>query len=345
MKARGLTVLSALAWLCGFGDAPPAGPDDATGPRIAFEKQEYDFGSIKQNEERKASLPVRNAGDAPLKIQRIMSSCGCAVADPWAGVIIPPGGEKTLDIKLNGKMYFGKLRKHIKIRSSDLSNPVATIGILLEVKADYWLERRSIKVDNMRRSMVSRTSIPVKSFMDQPLEFKELSSSEAFLQASLEAHPPEDGHSGFMPYTLDIAVDGAKIPLDANRVHALIRFKPNTPTIREDTVVVNITVIEDIAALPDRIVFDQCPSGKAQERTLLLKHAKEKVFHVLEIRSSSPFVSARVEREGQGEAEINVRLSEKALPGILRAELRIRFDIGNDSVMTIPVRGFIKRGD
>jgi len=53
----------------------------ATGPEIALDKTDHDFGDVRVGRSVQARVSLSNKGDAPLIIQNVRTSCGCAKAE------------------------------------------------------------------------------------------------------------------------------------------------------------------------------------------------------------------------------------------------------------------------
>jgi len=70
-------------------------------PKISFEEDQYDFGTIDQGTNVEHTFKFKNTGDAPLIIVDAKSSCGCTVPE-YTREPIAPGGEGELLVKFNG---------------------------------------------------------------------------------------------------------------------------------------------------------------------------------------------------------------------------------------------------
>jgi len=71
------------------------------GPKMNFDSEEHDFGTIQRGEAQETTFSFTNTGNAPLIITDAKSSCGCTVPNPPKDPIAP--GEKgELLVKFNG---------------------------------------------------------------------------------------------------------------------------------------------------------------------------------------------------------------------------------------------------
>lgn len=81
----------------------------------------YDLGTAVKGEVAVADLPVRNLGDAPLKVEAIATSCGCTTAK-LSSMTIPPGGEATLHVEYDSNAHeadLGEIERFVFISSND----------------------------------------------------------------------------------------------------------------------------------------------------------------------------------------------------------------------------------
>lgn len=85
---------------------------------ISAEKTSHDFGTIKEADgDVSHTFTIKNAGEAPLVLTRVIASCGCTTPE-WTKEPIAPG--KTGDIKItyNPKDRPGPFVKTISVYSN-----------------------------------------------------------------------------------------------------------------------------------------------------------------------------------------------------------------------------------
>ena len=123
-----IPLLLAVLPLCGLGspEGPPAG---AGGPRIAVEPAQLQFGRLLQGKSVSRRLLIRNLGDRELLIERVDSSCDCAVALA-AGTRIPPGDSAPVRVTLRTGSASGRVVRRLSVKSNDPTH--ATTDVLLE---------------------------------------------------------------------------------------------------------------------------------------------------------------------------------------------------------------------
>ncbi len=119
----GLTLLLAA---CG-------GATGASGaPRIALETTELALGDMPNGQIVERELAVRNDGDGPLVVGKVMTSCGCTTA-ALEPMTIAPGESGTLrvtfDSGAHGPDLRGPLMREVTLVSNDPARPEAIIAV------------------------------------------------------------------------------------------------------------------------------------------------------------------------------------------------------------------------
>jgi hypothetical protein len=90
----------------------------AAGPQMEISPELHDFGKAKQNQRLVKEFEIENTGSEDLKIGRISTSCGCAVAKP-AVKFLKPGETTTLEVTLETRRYVGHVQRSVSIASND----------------------------------------------------------------------------------------------------------------------------------------------------------------------------------------------------------------------------------
>ncbi len=111
-------VLTLTLLPCGIAAAQSAAP---SGPKLALDKTRLDFGTLWYGDPCELTLELSNAGDAPLELSEIKTSCGCTAAKLEKKLLAP--GEKTrLTVNYDTKKGTKDVSQNITI----LTNETAT---------------------------------------------------------------------------------------------------------------------------------------------------------------------------------------------------------------------------
>ena len=85
-------------------------------PKFQFTSEVIDYGEIKKGSDGTRVFQFTNIGNAPLVIENVYSSCGCAVPS-WTSTPVAPGGSGEIVVKYNTDIV-GPIRRTISIISN-----------------------------------------------------------------------------------------------------------------------------------------------------------------------------------------------------------------------------------
>ncbi len=121
------TILLCLA--CGSFACGTTSPGNNA--EIQFETTVFDFGELEFNGNGNCTFPFANAGNTPLIIQHVKTSCGCTVPK-WPNKPVKP--DKTAEIKVNyDTSHPGMFQKTVAVFYNGKNSP-ATLTIKGSVK-------------------------------------------------------------------------------------------------------------------------------------------------------------------------------------------------------------------
>ena len=89
-------------------------------PRVL---DEFDFGKKISGEKVKFSIVVKNSTVVPVKILKVVASCGCVKASVETKVI-PSGGEVAMQVNIDTIAIYGKFDKFVLVETDCKENPV-----------------------------------------------------------------------------------------------------------------------------------------------------------------------------------------------------------------------------
>ncbi len=98
-------------------------------PKIVFEKEQLDFGSVVTGDPVKVSFNFKNTGDANLEIIGVYTSCGCAKCQPLEKTI-SPGKSSAIEVVFNSAGYTGLIAKKVEVQTNDPSRSTLTLRII-----------------------------------------------------------------------------------------------------------------------------------------------------------------------------------------------------------------------
>jgi hypothetical protein len=164
-----------------YGQAPPEnqqpaaqssdqGAAEAGRPRLELSTEEWDFGHKWHGDPCSTEITITNAGDAPLKILKIKSSCGCTALKPRRKELLP-GESDTMTLTYNTKKNKEQVSQTITLETNDPERPRVTIQVKGVVKKVY-----DVKPDNritfirIERDSVATQSVELDNNMEEDVE-------------------------------------------------------------------------------------------------------------------------------------------------------------------------------
>ncbi len=121
-----IVFISLALFVCVFG-AFAQTETPASNAEITFEKENFNFGDIKQGEVVKHTFKFTNTGTDALVISDIKTTCGCTTPK-WTRDPLPPGESGEIVVQFNSSGKIGKQHKVITI-ISNASEPIKRISI------------------------------------------------------------------------------------------------------------------------------------------------------------------------------------------------------------------------
>jgi Protein of unknown function (DUF1573) len=98
----------------------------ATGPKLQFQTNAIDFGSVTAGEIVNRTFVFTNNGDETLIISSVQPGCGCTTAGEWTKHV-EPGNTGTIPLTFNSKAFDGPVTKTIIVQCNARSNETVTL--------------------------------------------------------------------------------------------------------------------------------------------------------------------------------------------------------------------------
>ena len=201
--------LTALGWLIVFMTGIAQGV-----PRIAVSDSVWDFGEVTAAFRVGHAFRVKNLGDASLLIQRVETSCGCAVAI-LEDKAVEPGKEAVLRVTLNaGNLAPGvQSEKTVTLTCDDPKEPVKTLTLRARLSyqgvSGIAMEPRWIQKQKGGRVRITWERLVITNQNMGPFEVKVLEAYGAVKEARVTRHRvPQRGRT-----VVRVMVDRMKLRL------------------------------------------------------------------------------------------------------------------------------------
>lgn len=104
---------------------------DKVGPKLEFETETVDFGTIAQDSEPFRTIKIKNVGDEPLLITNARGSCGCTVPTVPKKPIAP-GESAEMKVRYDTKRL-GAINKTVTLTTNE-KNAMKTIRVVGKIQ-------------------------------------------------------------------------------------------------------------------------------------------------------------------------------------------------------------------
>lgn len=276
---------------------PP--PAQNKGALIEFKERKFDFGKVPAGQEVRHDYTFRNAGDAPLEILSVRTSCGCTTTSDYPR-LIPPGGEGRIPVILKTTGFSGKLHKTITVTSNSAKDPVVMLELTgeawvpVQVTPSYLYFSRIIgqnQTETKVARLVNQTDRPMVIFSTEvsPAEYK------------VEVKPVVEGRE----YFVEVTPTGH---FAAGSSQATIVLKTSLTESPEVRLPVYVNVLKPVLATPSHLIL---PSGALPAPT--------KRFVSIRANDSRPLRVTEVRLEGT--AQVQTKVTEILQSKMFRIEV------------------------
>lgn len=222
---------------------PVAAPVPKKEPRIKFQQPVFDFGTLFQDEKITHDYIFENEGQAPLKIQKVTSSCGCTVTK-LPQEEIAPGKKGAIKVTFESGKMRDRVTKHIYVTSNDPVTPRTTLTITGEIKVEAEVQPSGIYFGAIKPGETVTRSVVIRPVAVKALKILEAKSSDAAIAVAklAPAGKPEPEGS----YRVTITVGPVT---EARRINATLVMRTDLPHQKEIKVPVYGRVTAEQAAL------------------------------------------------------------------------------------------------
>ncbi len=153
-------------------------PDKAP-PKIQLESPEVDLGELSNTEKSVKEFMISNAGDRPLVIKQVQTSCACTMGyfsesrDPVSGPLttIPPGQSRPMYIEIDPFRINGwEATKTLTIWSNDPSQPQIMLNVTSHIEPEFEISHQAYEFGRVGRGARHTATILLRQLTDEPFD-------------------------------------------------------------------------------------------------------------------------------------------------------------------------------
>ncbi len=351
---------------------PPKATSEPLGPPSRIEASEYEhaFGQVYSGEIILHDFALKNTGEGPLKIDRVMGSCACAPPQMTIGqkvydqkalerglledAILNPGEEATLQVKFMPAAAGltkseTKIRKFVRVYSNDITRNPLQLTIDADLVQSLMFEPRELRLGAVQRRLSSVLTATFWSDHIGPFAVAKVSSKD---EKRLLASAKQVGERGDSPvYELEVTVQ-PDCPPGNHRVDVVLDVVHDR--VKQVLVPVEWEVSPDVhfldnSELKDLLDFGTMDGSKDEVLELRIKNAYGEIPYIpksVQINarpSSEPFSHELVEVTPGIEYVIKVKVSKDIQPKFFQGTLIIQSDHPEAPAKAVRFKGFVDR--
>jgi len=186
MKKKALlTIVWLLIVCCGTALAAP---------KLEVVETTYDFGEILKGDQVKHIFTIRNAGDAPLTIEKVKTSCGCTAA-LLSEKVLAPGQTAEIKTNFDSTRFKGRVKKTIYVNSNDPQQPEAHILLTGMIRPQIVVEPDPLRLENLTPGQAVEKTVKISNFGKTPIMLLKVTVTSQDLEGKLSAKKVLPGES------------------------------------------------------------------------------------------------------------------------------------------------------
>ena len=301
------------------------------GPRIAFEAELHDFGTVTEGDKLRHVFVVKNTGNAPLLIDGAHASCGCTVA-ALKSKLIAPGGTGEIDATFDTHGRVASSRTTITVDSNATNQAHATVTLTANVERLLAFESGYVRVATeygvpraekvwLTGKLLGEAAPKVLKLESQRRADVPGSADENPILNELSVRPIEEPADGMVRKGLELNLKGDRITSGSGKVTMA------TGLPRPEQLELHFTwgVTGTLQVDPDNLSFD--PGRPEGHERILRVQSKKPGFRLLRVRVlDGPFAAALEKPESPAVFKVKVTWNgplpgEHAQPGTGKLQL------------------------
>lgn len=307
----------------------------AQGPKIFFEKPDFNFGQIFKGQKVEHVFEFENRGKDVLNIGRVKTSCGCTAAI-LTNNTIPPGKTGEIRATFHSRSFTGKVTKSISVISNDPERPSYKLTISGEIIEDVIIRPKNINFGTVHIDEKTDKTITIKSQTKTDFKIKKITPSKPFINASITEE--KNGE-----YVIKVALENNP---EIGRFSGGIVLETNSRIQKKVVVPLFGEIVGDIITYPKKIYYGYVASGKELSQKLYVKISESNI-KILSINVSPDYIDTKIIEKNETDNHhylIEVKLHAEAAVGKIGGVLELHTNSKIQPVVRIPIIGEIAKG-
>jgi len=305
-------------------------------PKIRFDQPDHDFGQVEAGDEVEHTFVFHNAGDGPLSINKVLTSCGCTGALVTEEEI-PPGGTGEIKATFHTKGFHGDVKKGLTVESNDPENRLVRLTIGGNVVSEVTVEPRYLDWGIPRPGDSPRPKrLSINFLKGRGLQLVNIRSESPSVVLTKKS---EDENRAV--YSVALAEN-----LPTGRFTGRITIRSNSERVPEIHVPFQGRVQGNVKVIPHIVSLGRIKPGKVFTRHLRVSRTRKQGFTVQEVKTTTEAIATEIHEEKEGE---RYRIQVTYTPGsedrgTIAERVTILLNDGKETFLEVPLYGTVEEG-
>jgi len=295
-------------------------------PKLSILKSRLEMGPLTAGDTAEVEFPLANAGTEPLRIEQVITSCGCTTTS--YPETLQPGEKGFLKAKLAANVFWnGIVEKHLTVKSNDPDQPSVDLQFTAQIRPLLQFSPSSLVSVNYKRGDVIRQVFTITPGSDVPVEITGVTPGGPGTEARLL--PAE---SGDKPGTARVEVT-IRPPDTGGDFTRGVLLQTTHARVGAVPIVINGVAQDGFTVMPSLLYLaglrTTADTGPPKIVTLSKRIGS---FHILSVTSDRPELKAEVRRPTNGEAaeEGDGEISIRYLGGLPQGQAEGKITVTTD---------------
>lgn len=310
---------------------------------VTLDVKRMDFGTIVDSSMLRHTFHIKNRTDSVVHLEALPNSCSCMVNRPSPDTL-QPGQSAELQVVFQPKGYKGKFRWDARIKTDYPASPLLVLPMEAFILVDDVISEEIANFKVFKRGTQQTIEIFMACKDKRDFQIKDIISDVPGMEiVKEEMRKVEFFYPGKQRgYKISIT---PKVDIPYGRNNGTIQIISDIPGREKIDVRVFAYVIGDITAAPDYLTFNQVEPGKKVTKRIIVSHNKLEHFHILGIRSNSPFFETKIIEKVPHKyyyVDVTLNLPANMKPGEFRDTLYIMTDYPAHKEVVVYVQGIVQ---
>jgi len=317
--------------------AATASRSGAMGPLLRISERKIDFGTVEQFQQIHHSLILSNEGDAPLRILKIDTSCGCTAGVP-ADSIVPPGKEVKIDVSFSTRDYEGEQEKTLTLHTNDPGEPLVRIDVVADVKPFVRMDPPDgiIRFEPVHRGATRTMKVRFSADAGFALTVDEIAGGEDRLTVKREPEKTSKEEAVNLLFSL-------RPDAPPGQFRAIIKIKTKGKIARTFNLIAMGDVISYFVVGSDvRMQLPTVKDGQGVSSHVTITCDGSKPYKLTKVTSNLPYLTGTILRNDKG-YDVVIMVDAQAPAGDYIGKVDIQTTDPTQPVIQLLVKGYVRK--